>query len=251
MTHHSNRWVGRNAGKDALRHAMWRELQACGAAVGSPWFRIPDFVGARAAAEQLAALPAWRAARVIKVNPDSAQAPVRQLALQQGKRLYMPAPELADAAPFICLDAALLADRSTDVHGLASASGAMEQGRRVDLDDMEPLDFVVVGCVAVSAAGGRTGKGAGFADLELGILRRVGLVGDATPTATTVHGLQLVADERILMELHDTPLDWIATPDRVIATHTGYARPGPLDWNALQPDQYRDIPLLQRLRDAP
>ena len=39
------------------------------------------------------------------------------------------------------------------------------------------LDFVVVGCVAVTRAGGRTGKGGGFADLELGIFRELGKLG--------------------------------------------------------------------------
>ena len=33
---------------------------------------------------------------------------------------------------------------------------------------MPKLDFCVVGCVAVTRSGGRTGKGAGFADLEQG-----------------------------------------------------------------------------------
>jgi 5-formyltetrahydrofolate cyclo-ligase len=39
--------------------------------------RIPNFVGAEAAADQLAALPAWEAARVVKANPDKAQRAVR------------------------------------------------------------------------------------------------------------------------------------------------------------------------------
>jgi hypothetical protein len=44
----------------------------------------------------------------------------------------------------------------------------------VALDEMSPIDLVVVGCVAVARDGGRTGKGAGFADLELGLLRQQG-----------------------------------------------------------------------------
>ena len=39
---------------------------------------------------------------------------------------------------------------------------------------MPKLDFGVVGCVAVTRRGGRTGKGGGFADLELGIFRELG-----------------------------------------------------------------------------
>lgn len=38
---------------------------------------IPSFAGADQAPGRLAALPAWKAARVIKVNPDKAQFAVR------------------------------------------------------------------------------------------------------------------------------------------------------------------------------
>jgi 5-formyltetrahydrofolate cyclo-ligase len=50
------------------------------------------------------------------------------------------------------------------------------------------------------------------------------------------------------MESHDTPLDYIATPDSLIETKTTIPRPGKLDWNAVREDQYRDIPFLRDLR---
>ena len=52
----------------------------------------------------------------------------------------------------------------------------MEHGEPVGFEDMPKLDFCVVGCVAVTRRGGRTGKGAGFADLEQGVFRELGLV---------------------------------------------------------------------------
>jgi 5-formyltetrahydrofolate cyclo-ligase len=54
--------------------------------------KIPNFYGAEAAAEQLAALPAWQAAHVLKANPDKAQRAVRTRALTEGKVLYMAVP---------------------------------------------------------------------------------------------------------------------------------------------------------------
>ena len=66
--------------------------------------KIPNFLGAEAAADQLAALPAWEATRVLKANPDKAQRPVRAKALTEGKVLYMAVPRLADALPFYLLD---------------------------------------------------------------------------------------------------------------------------------------------------
>ncbi len=76
---------------------------------------------------------------------------------------------------------------------------------------MPKLDFCVVGCVAVTRLGGRTGKGAGFADLEQGIFREFGLVDDSTPIATTVHSSQVVDEAEVVMESHDSALTFIAT----------------------------------------
>lgn len=248
MTEQQQRWKGRHSAKDQLRHRVWSQLEATGAAVGSPWSCIPNFVGAQQAAQELCATPGWSDARVVKSNPDSAQAWVRLAALQQGKRLYMPVPELVHEFPFLLLDPNSLSDRGVPFEDVMYSEGALQHGQRLDFSDIEPLDFVVVGCVAVTRAGGRTGKGAGFADLELGLFRHYGVVSESTPVATTVHDVQLVQDQAVVMQSHDTPLNWIATPGELLATHTRYATPGPLEWDKLQADQYDNIPFLLRLR---
>ena len=76
----------------------------------APPNRIPNFVGAEAAAAALAATAEWEAARTVKSNPDSPQLPVRVRALEDGKFLYMAVPRLAEANPFFVLDPAALAD---------------------------------------------------------------------------------------------------------------------------------------------
>ena len=111
------------------------------------------------------------------------------------------------------------------------------------------LDFVVVGCVAVTRAGGRTGKGGGFADLELGIFRELGKVRADTPIATTVHSSQIVDDRRLPMMPHDSALNYIATEKELIATRTPYTQPHGVDWDRVQPDQYENIPFLKALRE--
>ena len=90
---------------------------------------------------------------------------------------------------------------------------------------MELLDFVVVGCVAVTRAGGRTGKGGGFADLELGIFRELGKVDANTQIATTVHSSQVVEDARLPMLPHDSALHFIATENELIDTKTTIGQP--------------------------
>ena len=59
--------------------------------------RIPNFVGAEAAARRLRELPAYKVARAVKVNPDAPQLPVRAAVLMDGKTLYMPSPRLRSA----------------------------------------------------------------------------------------------------------------------------------------------------------
>jgi len=243
------RWAGRHGDKDRLRARIWEAMEASGVAIGSPWSRIPDFEGAAAAAERLAALPFWSAAQVVKVNPDRGQGWVRLRALRDGKCVYTPVPELVEDHPFLLLDPAALRNRGVDFETVMYSEGAALHGQPVAFDEMRPMDVCVVGSVAVSAAGGRTGKGGGFADLEMGIFRELGTLPSTTPVVTTVAEAQLVGDDELPIEPHDTPLDWIVTPERALATTGAYPRPERLDWSAIRPDQYDDIPFLRELRD--
>lgn len=241
-------WSGRHSDKDALRTEVWSLLKQKGVARRDPFGHIPNFVGAEQAAERLAALPIWQQAQVIKCNPDSPQKPVRLQALKDGKRLYMAVPRLTSKRCFVELSAADLQQRNIPLEEAATMRQALVHGRLVSFEEMQPIDLVLVGCVAVTCSGGRTGKGAGFADLELAMLKEFGLVQDATPIATTVHSLQVVEPSRLPMLAHDWALDWIVTPEAAIATQTNYPRPTGLDWNSIRPDQYQKIPILRSLK---
>lgn len=241
-------WSGRHAVKDAVRAEVWSRLKQQRVALRNPVGHIPHFLGAAEAAEQLAALPVWQQAQVIKCNPDAPQAAVRLRALQDGKRLYMAVPRLSRRRCFVELTAADLEQRQIPLEAAATMRQALIHGRLVSFEEMQPIDLVVVGCVAAASDGGRTGKGAGFADLELAMLREFGLVQPQTPIVTTVHPLQLVAGLRLPMQSHDWPLDWIVTPEGVIETQTRYPRPTGLDWTTLRPEQIQAIPILRALQ---
>lgn len=243
----SPEWQGRNADKDALRQLVWESLKQNQATKRDPVGHIPNFIGAEAAAERLADLPIWRSAQVVKCNPDSPQKPVRLRALQEGKLLYMAVPRLARKKCFVALHRDILAQKGVSLAKAANMRDALVYGQLVAFEEMRPIDLVVVGCVAVAASGGRTGKGAGFADLELAMLRQGNLVQPTTPIVTTVHSLQVVAGDRLPMQPHDWPLDWIVTPDQVLETCTSLPRPTGLNWDTLQPDQIRKIPVLRSL----
>ena len=243
-----SRWTGRDGPKDALRARIWEALEAEGVAVGPVGGNIPNFAGADLAAWRLGRTEAWRRARTVKCNPDPPQIPVRLRALHEGKTLYVPVPALVEDTPYLRLDPAALVERGVSFELAATSEGYMMHGVRIGFEDVPPLDFCVVGSVAVSRGGGRTGKGAGFADLETGIFRELGVVGPGTPLATTVHSLQLVADKEVPMRAHDSPLDLIATEAELIAAPRAAVRPRGVDWDALQPDQFEDIPFLTALR---
>ncbi|MEM0451180.1 MAG: 5-formyltetrahydrofolate cyclo-ligase [Nitrososphaerota archaeon] len=79
-----------------VRERVWRLLEERGVArfplpVKG---RIPNFAGAEEAASRLRSSDEYQAARVVKVNPDSPQRPVRLMALQDGKLLVMPTPRI-------------------------------------------------------------------------------------------------------------------------------------------------------------
>src|SRR5580700_3328681 len=202
------------AAKAAMREEVWSAMRAARVArfpgaVG----RIPNFTGAEAAAERLRGLPAWQAAGTVKSNPDSAQLPVRQRALEDGKTVFMAVPRLAADEPFFALDPAHLSEPPRKA---ASISGASRSARRVALAELSPVDLVVMGCVAAGADGARLGKGGGFADLEFALATAAGLIGPRTVAVTTVHELQVRQPGEIPLTGHDVPVDLIVTPDRVI-----------------------------------
>lgn len=243
------RWKGRNSKKDELRVEVWSNLEDQGASIGPAFSHIPNFKGADRAAARLAGLSIWKNARVVKCNPDAPQIPVRLRALQDGKLLYAPVPELTKDFPFLELDPEDLKNRGIPFESVAPIGGALKHGRRVQFQEMKPFDIAVVGCVAVTRIGGRTGKGGGFADLELGIFREMSLVDSNTPIVTTVHSLQVVDDERVTMVGHDSALNWIITPNEAIETNTPYPQPDGVNWYSVQADQMRDIPFLKTLKE--
>jgi 5-formyltetrahydrofolate cyclo-ligase len=236
------------AAKAALREEAWAAIRAAGATrFPGPEHRIPNFVGAEAAAERLRESEAWKRARAIKANPDSPQLPVRQRALEDGKTLFMAVPRLAADHPFVRLDPEHL---TVKPRAAASIKGSSEHGQPVAVEELDPVDLVVSGCVAVDPSGARLGKGGGFSDLEYAVASEAGLIGPETVVATTVHEAQVLEPGRIPLTSHDVRLDLIVTPERVIECERPPAddgRPG-VRWDELSDEKIAAIPLLQRLR---
>ena len=233
--------------KRELRRQGWLSIRAARAArFPGVEGRIPNFVGAEAAARQLFETKAWKRARTVKCNPDSPQRQVRRRALLEGKKLYQAVPRLHLEEPFIELDRSWI-DEDECWHA-SSIAGAETRGRLVRLDQIAPIDLIVTGCVGASCDGARLGKGGGYSDLEYALLRQAGLVGERTPIATTLHPCQLVDPGGIPMLPHDQSLDLIALPAGVIECERAYRRPRGLRWDILDEERLNAIPVLARLR---
>src|ERR687893_1738154 len=91
--------------KDTVRREIWKSMDREGVSrFPGAEGRIPNFAGAKLAAQRLAGHRLWKRARTIKANPDSPQTHVRRIALEEGKTLIMAVPRLRDPHPFRLLD---------------------------------------------------------------------------------------------------------------------------------------------------
>jgi 5-formyltetrahydrofolate cyclo-ligase len=239
----SSRFLMRS--KDQVRKAVWQALDREGVSrFPGAEGRIPNFAGAKLAAERLAGHRVWKRAQVIKANPDSPQTHARRIALEQGKTLIMVVPRLRDSHPFRLLEPRSLTKEQ--IREAATIKGALKHGRVVADDELPEIDFVLCGSVAVNLTGARVGKGGGYSDLEYGLLIEAGKIDDHTVVATTVHPIQILR-EHLMVTAHDLPVDMIATPRTTIEVERAYDRPAGILWDHLQPPQIREIPILERM----
>jgi 5-formyltetrahydrofolate cyclo-ligase len=151
----------------------------------------------------------------------------------------MAVPRLTDERPFILLDPARL---EVPPRRAASISGSARAGQRIRVADLQPVDLVVCGSVAVNREGARVGKGGGFSDLEFARLVEAGLIGTDTVVATTVHPLQLL-EEALPETDHDFRLDLIVAGDEVIGCPRT-RRPQGILWEHLDAAKIAAIPAL-------
>jgi len=231
--------------KREIRKKIWRIMEERNVArFPRPVFnRIPNFEGADEAAHRLQNLKIFQDARVLKVNPDSPQKPIRESVLSNGKILVTPTPRLKSG--FLLLDS-----KSVPKSAFSYAStihGAFRYGKQIDLTDLPRVDLIIVGSVAVSLAGARIGKGGGYSEIECGILRELNLINEKTPIATTVHEIQIL--EKIPTEEHDIPINIIATPRRIIETKTRYPRSKGILWEKVTEKMLQGIPVLKKLKE--
>jgi len=192
--------------KQELREKVWNEMEGSGIAVFPLPCRgrIPNFIGAEATAQKLRDLEEWKKARVVFVNPDSPQRKVRENALKDGKILVMASPRLKKG--FILIDSAKVKGKERFA---STIEGAFKFG--FEVRDFPRPDLVVEGSVAVDRYGHRLGKGHGYGDIEIQMLKDMfGVI----PVVTTVHDAQVV--DNVPFEEKDEKVSIIVTPTSII-----------------------------------
>ena len=171
--------------------------------------KIPDFKGSDIAAQILAKTEEWKKSKTIFVSPDSAQTPVRYLALKDNKNLIMASPNLEHGYYF--LDGSSLDGVEMEA---STKEGALEYKTDNDSTHHLSVDLLVEGSVAVDREGHRIGKGKGYGDREIADLLERKLIKATTPLATTIHPLQLV--DFVPTEDHDQKLNMLVTTEEII-----------------------------------
>lgn len=200
--------------KQALREEVWRRLTAKGVVrFPGAYGRIPNFVGAEEAARRAMDLPEVKSAKVVFVNPESPQYPLRTNLLLAGKILILNPSKSGGSRTYLLLDPENLKPHPLR---LATLKGALHYGKRLALEELPEIDLFVTGCIGVTPRGERLGREGDLTEQQYALLLWAGRITPKTPVLTTVHELQILP--RIPAEKHELRIDLIVTPERVIRT---------------------------------
>ena len=213
--------------KEKIRKKVWNSLTRNNLAIyprpckGS----IPAFRGILYATTRLTRLSAFKDSQYVFSSIDHPLALFRAEVLRRGKVLVTSSPGLRNG---------LLIVRPENVRGGLSRRPLsfrplLRWGELIrsesDLAKLGGVEigFVAISSLAVTSDGARLGDGRGLGDFEFAVLRELKLLRRDSVVATLVHDEQFV--EEIPMELHDVPVDFIATPSRLIKVEQKYPKP--------------------------
>merc|ERR1712217_394034 len=180
------------------------------------------------------------------------QKAVRIAVLESEKTLYVPQPRLRTGFFSRILPRSVPRQK---FNFAATAAGMKQLATPMTLEDRTKVDLIVVGSSAVNPENGaRVGKGEGFAELEYGMMRQLGMIDDSTPVVTCVHDCQLISNGmppkgKQMME-HDVPVDIIVTPTQTVRVDVSKRLPKPsgVYWHLLSQQKIAQIKVLRTLK---
>lgn len=192
--------------KNEMRMKIWKLMEEKGIATFPKpvYHRIANFIGAEKAAQNLRKLSEYERAQVVFCNPDSPQRPVREMTLKDGKILVVATPRLKHG--FLVIAPEITAGKERFA---STIKGAFKYGKGTVA--FPKPDLIVTGSVAVDKDGNRLGKGRGYGDREIEMIKEK--FGNVL-VATTIHDVQLV--EYAPSTPLDEKVDIIVTPTKII-----------------------------------
>lgn len=135
--------------------------------------RPPEFPQAGKAAERLRRQAAYRAARVIAIQPDPVLLQARINALMDGKTLIAATPGLKQGLVRLTPDMVPVASRSRELTGHAMIKSGRQL--RFPAANLGRVDLVVGACLGFDGEGHLLGDGRGLLDLFYALLRHLGM----------------------------------------------------------------------------
>lgn len=209
---------------------------------------ITDYEGSEQGAERIAAMDLYQKAKVIFITPDNNLEKLREIAFRDKKTVVM--TNYGITRGFFLIAPGMIPEGKEEVASLLDGVGRYwkHQSLAQLRDSVGHIDLMVTGASTVTPGGIRFGKGHGYFDLEWAMTYTAGLVDVHTPVIGAGHDCQVV-DAEVEVQPHDTAIDYIVTPTRVIQTRSEYPKPtcGIL-WSALEPQMRGQIPPIQELR---
>lgn len=173
--------------------------------------RAPEFPQAGKAAERLRRQPAYRAARVIAIQPDPVLLQTRINALMDGKTLIAATPGLKQGLVRLSPQMVPVAARNRDLTGHAMIKSGRQL--RFPAANLGRVDMVVGACLAFDPKGRLLGDGRGLLDLFYAMLRHLGMKADA-PLAVIAASEQKV--DSLPQQKWDAAANLVVTPGEAL-----------------------------------
>jgi len=184
--------------KQEVREFVWKTLKEKNECLFPCYGRIPNFNGVEKTIEKILSLEEFINAKRIFISPDTPQRLLLRFVNLEEKEIYMATPRLKEG--FVRVNT-----NSTNLKEILSKS--------IKIQEIPKIDLAIIGSVAVDIKGNRIGKGGGYGDKEIKILREKN---EKIKIVSNVHDLQVFEDLSYLMKEYDQKIDIIVTPTRMI-----------------------------------
>jgi 5-formyltetrahydrofolate cyclo-ligase len=239
--------------REETRERIWDDLRT----VARPDSRfgwdfssfIPDYEGSDACADRLLGQWGSDSDESWFVTPDNNLDPLRERLVDRSRPFTMPTYGIRRG--FLRLEPGDVPEGQAPF--ASTLDGMNRFASVIELATMEAtlpvVDCMVTGASLVTPDGLRMGKGHGFFDLEWAMLLEVGLVDEDTDVIAVVHDVQVLEDVagQELAADHDTIVDAVVTPSRVIEIDGAPPKPSGIRWPLLDLETVQAMPPLETL----